>query len=96
MTVGPLGASVAPGEGAAAWSWRFADGAGADASAAGVVQVSPAFARRFDAELWFGARWRVFARAGVVSATLLRGGVVAGRPLPLPSPLLSDPADPAD
>lgn len=80
----PVVGAAAASDRAAAWTWCFEDAAGLDLVAAGSVQESPAFARRFDAEVWLGARWRGLARAGVARAGLRRAGGPVGAPLVLP------------
>lgn len=67
-----------------AWSWRLEGAAGEDAVATGAARTPPAFARRFDAEVWLGARWRSLAAAGVTRCVLQRGGSDVAAPLPLP------------
>ena len=67
----------------AAWTWRLEDLAGQDLARRGSVAEPPAFARRFDAEVWLGARWRELAREGVARAVLRRGADDVGAPLAL-------------
>lgn len=69
---------------AAAWSWHLEDADGRDLVAARTLGEPPAFARRFDAEVWLGARWRGLARGGVARAGLRRGDHLVGEPLELP------------
>lgn len=80
----PAGGGAPVADRASAWSWRLTGGTGVDAVGAGLVQEPPAFARRFDAEVWLGARWRSLATAGVERCVLRRGGTDVGAPLVLP------------
>ncbi|MBD9700227.1 hypothetical protein IGS67_12135 [Flavimobilis sp. GY10621] len=83
-TQAPAAGGAPVADRASAWSWRLGGREGVDAVAAGMVQEPPAFARRFDAEVWLGARWRSLATSGVERCVLQRGGTDVGAPLPLP------------
>lgn len=63
----------------AAWAWVLLGAGG------GVLDqpISPAFANRFDAELWLGEHWRHLAEQGVAAVRLLDHGQPAGPDLPL-------------